>query len=117
MSSASYQQTLSDWFKGHVFLGTLYVSPCAPPSSIWGIDYAQESIPREKSPQERALDDFIAKRKARREAPVPVDISDDMNRRVKERNDGEALGRALSKAYVHHTPAPNRIMPWKGGVL
>jgi len=97
-----------------------------PASAIW--DYYNNPPPKppeEKTPIDKAIDEMMAKRKAKRKAKREAPIGtagpfgpgtpefEEFNRAQKEFRDGEALDRALSKAFVHHVAFADRILPYR----
>lgn len=97
----------------------------------WEID--PPAAPPEKSPQEKALDDFIAKRKAKREAQhdngshwacgecgllFPAnDAALRAHELVCPANQSRALDRAMQKLSPHEVAFRERLMPYRGPVL
>lgn len=79
---------------------------------MYGFDWVPPAPSPEKSPQERALDDFIAKRKAKRDAPpnctVPGSVVFD-NSTSTER----ALDRAMRRLSFHEQDIHTRLMPYR----
>ena len=82
--------------------------------SIWPIENGPPEP--EKSPQDRALDDFIARRKAKREkaealeragAHIPYDQT------TRQRETEDALDRACQKLAPHHHTIAERLMPYR----
>lgn len=67
--------------------------------------------PQPKSPQDKALDDFIAKRKAKREAKPTIEP--DTREQTLTRQHGQSLDRAMSKLAPHHHDMHTRLMPFK----
>lgn len=88
---------------------------------MW-IEFEPESAPEpEKSPADRAHDDFIARRKAKREIAdsgwggtqwTPEEIAQIKRRRAAEET-AQSLGRAVSRAAPHHTEIHERVMPYR----
>lgn len=79
--------------------------------------------PKEKTPQERALDDFIAKREAKRNRPYdgPFETvtrgiiwTEKLTEKEKQ---SQALGNAMSKLTHWEVTARERIVPYRGPEL
>lgn len=102
-----------NWYGGgpRIWLGERGWQPYS--AEMYGPIFDPDPLP-EKSPQERALDDFIAKRKAKREAQQGADVTPEATKshkaERKEIADGKALDRALSKAFIHHSAFGERVM-------
>ena len=100
------------------FVSFLGVAP-----RMYGMDYDFDWVPPapspEKSPQEKALDDFIAKRKAKREGAgvfggIGRDAEDaEMRRAIKEEADGRTLDRAMRRLSFHEQDIHTRLMPYR----
>ena len=97
---------------------------CSGVIGMYGMDYDFDWVPPapspEKSPQEKALDDFIAKRKAKREGGAPGygwDTSEESTkayrRERKEIEDGQALDRAMRRLSFHEQDIHTRLMPYR----
>ena len=70
--------------------------------------------PQPQSPQDKALDDFIAKRKAKRDDARAREFDEQMERnREKFNRDADALGNAMSKLAPHHHDMHTRVMPYR----
>lgn len=91
--------------------------------AAYGMDYDFDWVPPapspEKSPQEKALEDFIAKRKAKREGAgvfggIGRDAEDaEMRRAIKEEADGRILDRAMRRLSFHEQDIHTRLMPYR----
>ena len=100
------------------FVSFLGVAP-----RMYGMDYDFDWVPPapspEKSPQEKALEDFIAKRKAKREGAgvfggIGRDAEDaEMRRAIKEEADGRILDRAMRRLSFHEQDIHTRLMPYR----
>lgn len=78
----------------------------------WEVDPPAAPIP-EKSPLDKALEDFVAKRKAKREANG-CDLEQVIDRAVKDAEAGHALDRAMQKLSPHEVLFHERLMPYRG---
>lgn len=85
----------------------------------YDFDWVPPAPSPEKSPQEKALEDFIAKRKAKREGAgvfggIGRDAEDaEMRRAIKEEADGRMLDRAMRRLGFHEQDIHTRLMPYR----
>jgi hypothetical protein len=94
---------------------------------MYGMDYDFDWVPPapspEKSPQDKALDEFIAKRKAKRDrvwdGPFETTWQGVTWTRTPtaEEKRAEDLDRAMSKLAPHEVEIHERVMPYRGSVL
>ena len=85
---------------------------------MYGMDYDFDWVPTapspEKSPQDKALDDFIAKRKAKRvEPPGPTPSAPWPGFDVPTSTE-RALDRAMRRLSFHEQDIHTRLMPYRG---
>ena len=89
-------------------------------SKMYGMDYDFDWVPPapspEKSPQEKALDDFIAKRKAKREGSAPGygwDVNSAGAPDPSYHKDMYHLDRAMRRISFHEQDIHTRLMPYR----
>ena len=86
-------------------------------ANMYGIDFIPDmpEAPKEKSPVDKAIDEMMERRKAKRERidPQPVDDGFNLERSKREK----ALDRAMSKTIFHHTTIAERLAAYRGPEL
>lgn len=110
------------------------VWPNCPPGLLTGADrpaghwlrmygpiWTEEDEPKpqpEKSPVDKAIDEMMAKRKAKRDSATADNEAEATNDRwkvSKEDRDGRALSDAMNKLAPHDVAIHERLMPYRGG--
>ena len=76
-------------------------------------------LPPEPSPADRALDEFVARRVAKRDKPAPTYVGskkwmDDRRKETRDKLNSDAIDRAMSQLCPHDTDIHTRLMPYRG---
>lgn len=111
------------WVDGDTFTGICgagYFRRCRLVNGIW-TDYDLTPPPPEPSPVEKAIDEMMAKRKAKREMAdanqaAPGRALSDYAKEIKGMNQSHDLGRAMQKLTHWELPKFERLANYRCGV-
>lgn len=90
--------------------------PATPEAPEWSpvkLITLAEAKERWPDPADRALDDFTARRKAKREVNPAPSVTDILHEALNRRS-ADILSRALSTPLPHDPDIHTRLMPWRG---
>lgn len=89
------------------------------PNRMYGMDYDFDWVPPapspepEKSPLDKALEDFVAKRKAKREKQIEPGMVGQAPQSERQWHTERALDRAMRRLSFHEQDIHTRLMPYR----